>query len=94
MTDEEIREKIIRLEERLTASDLAIKIAREEIDRRLSDMNELRSQINSERGIYITRQEFNAEFKIISNEIYALQKFMWMIAGGLAVLEIVLRYMK
>jgi len=47
----------------------AILVARESIDRRLTEMNELRSQINSERGEFMTRAMFDAKFEALAAKI-------------------------
>jgi hypothetical protein len=94
MIDEGDHDKVIRLEERLMASDAALDIARRDIERRLEGMNELRSQITRERSDYLTRTEYVSEHKILVHEIGSVQKFMWMVAGGLCVIEIALHYIK
>lgn len=37
----------------------ALEIASKEIDRRLEGMNQIREQMNSERGMYITREQYD-----------------------------------
>src|ERR1039457_2466467 len=43
--------------QQLNEHEQALKLTREEIDRRLTDMNQLREQINSERTNYFGRRE-------------------------------------
>lgn len=56
------------LEHRLTIElnlrDRALNIARDEVNRRLEGMNELRDQIQSERGTYATREMLD-QFKSV-----------------------------
>ena len=52
-----------RIDREFELADRALTIAREEVNRRLDGMNELRDQIQSERGEYATREmldEFRA----------------------------------
>jgi hypothetical protein len=53
---EELKIKVAVLEERSNQENEALLVARKEIDRRLEGMNELRDQINSERGSYATKE--------------------------------------
>ena len=50
-------EKIARLEERLQASQDSLKLAREQMDKRLEGMNEFRLQLNNQAATFITRKE-------------------------------------
>lgn len=90
MTEEELRERVIRLEEQLKASSEALTIARRDIDRRLETMNELRAQINTERSIYLTREEYYAKQDTMNLQINGLQKFQWSITGALLAFQILI----
>jgi hypothetical protein len=60
MTDEHIRDLILQerqlRESQDQAQSRAVIVARTEIDRRLETMNDLRAQINSERGMFTSRE--------------------------------------
>lgn len=47
----------------------ALKMAREDIERRLEQMNELRVQINNERGTYISRDMFEDKHTALINKV-------------------------
>lgn len=51
---------------RANALDNALVLAREEVNRRLEGMNELRAQITSERGVYIARAEYEAKHEALA----------------------------
>jgi uncharacterized protein YPO0396 len=53
----------------------AISLARQEIDRRLSDMNELRKQIESERGSFIHRDIFDRMHGLLETRVHALEMY-------------------
>jgi CHASE3 domain sensor protein len=53
---EELKMKVATLEERSRQEEKAKELATKEIDRRLEGMNELRDQINQERGKYTTKE--------------------------------------
>jgi hypothetical protein len=91
-TYESVVTQMARLEERILAANEALRLARDEIDRRLEGMNELRDQIARERGDYLSRQEYASEYKALITELASIQKFMWMIAGGLAIVEVGLHF--
>lgn len=57
------REQVLR--------DEALKTARETIDVRLEGMNELRAQINSERGRFIERQAFDTFKDSMATQLHA-----------------------
>ncbi len=77
-----------KLEERLAGNDKALEIAKQEVDRRLLGMNELREQISIERNQYLSRLEFESKHQALIDQVNALQKFQWLLVGGLTVLEI------
>ena len=66
------------------ASNMALVLAKSDVDRRLTEMNNLREQINQERGNYVLRTELNG----LNKEIQALQKFVSMCTGGLIILQV------
>lgn len=48
---------------------LALNVAKGEIDRRLEGMNELREQITSERGTYVTREVLDQKLSAIEGRV-------------------------
>lgn len=89
---------VARMEEKLTASERALEVAKRDVDRRLEEMNEMRAQINNERGSYIVRTEFYAKYDALIATINNFQKFQHMTIGGLVVLQalmtVILKYWK
>lgn len=82
--------EIARIEERLSAAQAALVVAKIEIDRRLEGMNELRAQIDKERGTFLLRAEYEAKEESIKSQLATLQRFQYMLVGGLLVFQIVL----
>lgn len=87
---QELSIHIARLEEKLVASQTALSLAKEDINRRLEGMNELRAQILAERGQFTLRSEYEAKHEILGNAIRDLQKYQYMSMGALAVFQIVI----
>jgi len=89
---------VARLEEKNAAASKAIEVAKEEIDRRLLEMNQLRHQISEERGHYVLRLEFDTKHDTLNRAVSNLQRFQWGMIGGLAVFQVliglVLHYIK
>jgi hypothetical protein len=68
--ERELREQWQRLHmEMHVTMDKARDIAGADINRRLEGMNELRTQINSERGLYLSREVFDREHAQLSREM-------------------------
>lgn len=86
----EMEVAMIRLEERSKAEHFAVTLAKEEIDRRLAEMNEMRAQINQERGSFLSRAEYESKHEVLASLIVSLQRFQWMITGGLFVFQILI----
>lgn len=94
----ELSLSLARMEERLISSEKALSVAKLDVDRRLAEMNEMRDQINTERGSYMSRTEFYAKYDALILTINNFQKFQHMTIGGLVVLQalvtIIMRYWK
>ncbi len=58
------------------AMDLARSLAGDDINRRLDGMNELRAQITSERGLYLSRELFDREHSALRDSIDARLKIL------------------
>ena len=52
----------------------ALTLAREEVQKKLTEMNEVRRQINEERGIYLTRAEFIAVTERLEGMVLSVTK--------------------
>lgn len=91
--------RLTRMEEKALAHDAAVLLAKAEIDRRLREMNQMREQINMERGSFLQRAEYEEKYKVISEKIDQraeivdgklndLKNFQYLIIGGLAVFQV------
>ena len=69
MPDAALLARIAVLEAQRREDLRARKIAREEVNRRLDDMNELREQINRERGAYLRDDEYERRHEALSGEV-------------------------
>lgn len=58
------------------AAEASIGVYREDLDRRLDAMNELRDQINTERNRYVTRDAFEAHATSVAKDLRDVQQFM------------------
>ena len=65
--NDKIREKVVRLEERLRASDKALEIARESMTERLKGMNEFRNQLKDQAATFISRTEFESKIETLKS---------------------------
>ena len=61
MKNNNLKEKVIRLEERLIASEKALNVAHEGMQERLAGMNEFRDQLRNQAATFIARKEFEAK---------------------------------
>jgi hypothetical protein len=75
-----IRERLVRLESRWKglkqlqkAAKEAIQLALEDLNRRLSEMNELRRQIDGERGTYVRREWFDQVHHTLEERVKTLE---------------------
>jgi hypothetical protein len=64
------------------------------LDIRLEGMNEIRSQLDRQARTFITKPEYEAKHELLMQKIETLQKFMWLVMGAIAVLEVILRFFK
>ena len=58
------------------------------LNSRLDSMNEFREQLKDQSKTFITVDIYSAQHKVIENKIEAVQKFMWLIIGGLLVIQV------
>ena len=105
-TVEVLRERLKALEERLTQHEVtslreaelvetAVERARQEVDRRLEAMNELRRQVTDERGMYVTRDRMDANIQSMASRIEIMERAwanltgrLWSLGVGLGIVVI------
>lgn len=100
--ERELREQWQSLhEERHKADAHALEVASHDIDRRLEAMNEIRSQINSERGKYVLREMFDksldsardtsdARFKMLEAFKNNFEGRFWMLGAAISAVVVIL----
>ncbi len=79
--------------------DRALSLARQDVDRRLEAMNELRDQITSERGEYLTRTNYDVRHETLIDRISILERAranlegrMWVLGAVVIIVELGLRF--
>ncbi len=77
----EVAEQLVELRVRMDSAQTALVVAAEALNRRLDVMNELRDQINRERGAYVGMPVFQAEMRGLSDRVGTLEKAGANIAG-------------
>jgi len=101
-------ERIKALEERLTQHEVVqqreiqqaketVEHSRQEMDRRLAEMNEFRAQLTTERASYVTRDMMDARQAIMAERIANLERSwsnmsgrLWSMGVGLGALVVLL----
>ena len=68
----------------------SIKLAREDMARRLDAMNEFRRQITEAEAKYVTRIEMEA----LEKQVRQLERLIWMATGGLTVIMFLINYLR
>ena len=79
--------------------DIARQEAAKNIDRRLDGMNELRAQIDSERGVFLKVSDYTREHKALeekvdiktaglATQVQQIYRFIWMAIGGVATISL------
>ena len=74
------------LQESREAMASALQVASDNIDRRLDEMNELRAQINTERGAYLTRLEYDAKHEQLVTRVQAMETTLAGLTGRITIL--------
>ena len=85
--DTRITELETALRDKFVAQDKALDLATDQLEKRLTLLNELRGNV-------ITKTEYDARHYLLETKIEALQKIMNIGIGGLLVIEIILRFIK
>jgi SMC interacting uncharacterized protein involved in chromosome segregation len=66
--------EIARLEERLSAANIAREIAVKDMERRLEGMNEFREQLNRQTQTFVTRETFEINHKELCKKLEELKE--------------------
>ena len=72
------------IDSRLNATDKALELARESMDRRLDTMNEFRASLKDQASTFVPCTEYNAWKKAIDEDIRSLRDSRSMLAGKAA----------
>ena len=64
------------------------------LDVRLTHMNEFREQLNNERKDYLRAPEYTRLHEVLLNRVSTLERFQWVMAGGFAVLLVIIQAVK
>lgn len=78
----DIESRLARLEERVDGILTSTSVAKTEVDRRLDEMNELRRQIEKERGRYLEVDRYDERHEDIQNLVNSLDRRLSTIEGG------------
>jgi hypothetical protein len=86
---------IVLVEARFVAAEKAIMLAKEDIDRRLDAMNELRAQITLERTEFVTRAWYTQAHDALEERLRTVEQFksnidgkIYMLGGLLIIMQI------
>lgn len=83
-TDKMLDERCKLIEQRFIEIEKAINLARTEMERRLSNLNELRNEVNQDRNQFVTREYFDVKIGPLEKSITQVetQLITWMMALG------------
>lgn len=70
----ELKAICAKMDLRFEASEKEVRLAREDMERRLEGMNEFRSQLSAQAGTFISRTEMRLEIEKLINRIVLLEK--------------------
>lgn len=97
MSDDSQDIKLARLEERYKAQHEALAIARDEMNRRLENMNEFRAQILQERGEFVRKDWFEKVHQDSLNDINEQKNWqsnmngrLWMLGAILTIAVVII----
>jgi hypothetical protein len=71
-----------------------IKVARESMEERLKSVNEFRSQLKDQAGTFVTRTEMDAKHNALEARLRGVEKLVWMGMGAIAVIQLILHFIK
>ena len=84
------KEKALKIKEE--ADKIALGLARNIQTYKDEKANELRSQIEGERGLYLTREEYDAKHQTLQNQLNSIQRIIWIGTGILLAVEFLLKF--
>ena len=61
---------------------------------RLASMNEFRDAMKDQSGTFLTKQEYEVRHINLEEKIENMQRVLYMMIGGLAIIEVLLRFVK
>lgn len=85
--DQRISEMDRRIQQRFDSEERARSVAFDSLDARLKLLNELRGNV-------LTRDEFEAKHGELDRRIQRAERLVYIGVGGVAVLEVILRFLK
>ena len=86
--EEQVAQLAERVESHCLYSDKSIEKAEASVNKRLENMNEFRHQLNDQSKTFLTIDVYNANHRLLEAKIESLQKFMYIITGGLLGVQI------
>ncbi len=79
---------------------VALDRARDEVNRRLAEMNDLRRQITDERADFLTRAEYEAKHEALIERIGSMERSranlegrMWAIGAVFVMIQVIIRFL-
>lgn len=69
-----LRERVAALEAQHNSSEESLGITRNELNRRLEEMNQFRAQIGQERGEFVRRDMYDQALALLADRIAALER--------------------
>jgi hypothetical protein len=95
----EVTNRLTKLETTQVASDKALQVALAEMNRRLTEMNEFRAQIQQERNLFLTTKEYMAQHEAFRFRIDSIDRWksnmegrMWMLGAALVFFNILIGF--
>ena len=94
MTETSLEKQIAVLEERIEGMKNALVLQASKYEDRLIALNNETEHARQTQNTYVTNSEYAAKHQLLEVKIESLQKFMYLITGGLILLEAGLRVLK
>jgi len=70
-----------------------MEISRLSMEKRLEAMNEFRGQMADQSKLFLPRLEYHPSHEALEKRIGGLEKLVWGLTGGIAILELILRFL-
>ena len=88
--EEQVAQLAEKVENHCLYSDKSIEKAEASVNKRLESMNEFREQLREQSKTFLTLDVYNANHRLLESKIESLQRFMYIITGGLVVLQVLI----